>query len=336
MVYFRWRTATVGTEQYWHGILPHDGIPGRRYQEIARTGRELQRVGDLVTADLPTEVALLRSYETLWAFEAQPTAQHLSYDDQIKRYYRALWRRNVAVDVVTEQQSWEAYRVLIVPCLFVMRDEVAARLAAYVQEGGTLVLTFRSGVKDESNRIAAGSLPGLLSDLAGVRVADYTALLSYGAGVPAGGPEALELTFDAVSQRVSADVWMDDLECRDAEVLGTYRGGIYDGRPAVTVRQVGKGSVIYVGTALDASGLDLLVGHILTRADITSGVPAPANVEIVHRVHNGVDHWFVLNHNADECSVTLPTGGIDLLTGKEVSGTISVQGYDVLVVQRGQ
>ena len=25
--FFRWRTARFGTEQYWHGILPHYGQP---------------------------------------------------------------------------------------------------------------------------------------------------------------------------------------------------------------------------------------------------------------------------------------------------------------------
>src|SRR6266571_9125159 len=207
IVYFRWRTCRVGTEQHWHGILPYDGTPGRRYEEICQTGEELRRLDTLVAADFPAEVAILRSYDTLWAFEAQPTTEGLSYDDQIGRYYRAFWRRNMAIDLVTEDHSWKPYKLLVAPCLFVLREEVSTRLHTWVEAGGTLVLSFRSGVKDEYNRVVDQPLPGALRDLAGVHVIDYTALLPTGTGVPCGGPESLELVLDGTIHSVGADVW---------------------------------------------------------------------------------------------------------------------------------
>src|SRR5258708_12614978 len=166
IVYFRWQTCNVGTEQYWRGILPYDGTPGRRYEEICQIGEELQRLGTLVTAAFPAEVAILRSYDALWAFEAQPTAEGLSYDDQIGRSYRAFWRRNVAVDLITEDGSWESYKVLVAPCLFVLREEVSTGFHAWVEVGGARGLTFRSGVKDEYNRVIDQPLPGALRYLA--------------------------------------------------------------------------------------------------------------------------------------------------------------------------
>src|SRR5260370_3344915 len=212
IVYFRWQTCNVGTEQYWHGILPYDGTPGRRYEEICQRGEELQRLDTLVTAAFPAEVAILRSYDALWAFEAQPTAEGLSYDDQIGRSYRAFWRRNVAVDLITEDGSWGSYKVLVAPCLFVLREEVSTRLHVWVEAGGTLVLTFRSGVKDEYNRVIDQPLPGALRDLAGVHVIDYTALLPAGAGVPCGGPQSLDLFVSGTLQAGRCDVWIRDLE----------------------------------------------------------------------------------------------------------------------------
>ncbi|MFL5705039.1 MAG: beta-galactosidase, partial [Ktedonobacteraceae bacterium] len=332
IVYFRWRTCTVGTEQYWHGILPHEGTPGRRYEEIRRTGEELQRLGALVAADLPAEVAILRSYDALWAFEAQPTAEGLAYDDQVGRYYRALWERNVAVDLITEDGPWEPYKVLVAPCLFVLREEVSTRLHAWVEAGGTLVLTFRSGVKDEYNRVVDQPLPGALRDLAGVQVIDYTALLPAGTGAPCGGPESLELVIDGTLHCVGADVWMDDLQVNDAEVLGTYRGGPFDGAPAVTLKRLGAGRVIYVGTSLDGAGQALLMDKVLAETGVITGVPSPDNVEIVRRVHEGNDYWFVLNHGPLAQEIRLPAGGIELLTGRIVTETVIVNGLDALVV----
>jgi beta-galactosidase len=333
IVYFRWRTCQVGTEQYWHGILPHDGIPARRYEEVQRTGEEFHRLGPLVTASLPAEVALLRSYDTLWAFEAQPTTEELSYDDQIGRYYRALWRRNVPVDLITEEQPWESYKLLIAPCLFVLREDVADRLRTWVEAGGTLVVTFRSGVKDACNRVVNLPLPGLLADLAGVQVADYTALLPPGSGIPSASPETLELTVAGTTHRVSADIWMDELELRGAEALGWYRDGPFAGAPAVSLHRFGTGKVFYVGTSLDDTGQNLLMGTVLAEAAVVPGVESPHNVEIVRRVLEGRDHWFILNHSATPQEITLPTRGIDLLTGKTISGPIMVNGRDGLVVR---
>ena len=333
IVYFRWRTCRVGTEQYWHGILPHDGNPGKRYEEVHRTGEDLERLGTLLTASLPAEVAILRSYDVLWALEAQPTAEGLSYDDQISRYYRTLWRRNRAVDVVTEDLPWESYKLLIAPCLFVVRSDLPARLRSWVEAGGTLVLTFRSGVKDENNQVVDLPLPGRLRDLAGVRVVDYTALLPVGGGDPHGGSESLEFLIDGMSHLVGADIWMDELEVNGAEVLARYRGEPFEGAPAVIIHHVGAGHVIYVGTSLDDVGQNLFMEKVLTVAKVTPGVPSPDNVEIVRRVHDGIDHWFVLNHNTSAQEVTLPSSGIDLLSGKVISGPVVVNGRDALVVR---
>jgi beta-galactosidase len=333
IVYFRWRTCQVGTEQYWHGILPHDGTPGRRYEEVCRAGEELHRLGPLVTASLPAEIAILRSYDTLWAFEAQPTTEQLSYDDQIGRYYRALWHRNIPVDLITEDQPWESYKVLIAPCLFVVREDVADRLRTWVEAGGALVVTFRGGVKDAYNKVVDLPLPGLLADLAGVRVVDYTALLPSGTGIPSGSPETLELIVASTSHRVSTDIWMDELELRGAEALGWYRGGPFAGAPAVSRHRVGAGKVFYVGTSLDDNGQNLLMGTVLAEATVAPGVESPDNVEVVRRELEGRDHWFILNHSPTAQEITLPTRGIDLLTGKTIAGPVTVNGRDALVVR---
>ena len=66
IVYFRWRTCTFGAEEYWYGILDHDGIPRRRYQEIKQTGKELQALSDwIIDSKVVSHVALIKSYDNL-------------------------------------------------------------------------------------------------------------------------------------------------------------------------------------------------------------------------------------------------------------------------------
>jgi beta-galactosidase len=326
IVYFRWRTARVGTEQHWHGILPHHGQPGKRYEEVRQTGQAIQRLGEAVSSALPTSVAILRSYETLWAFEAQPTARDLSYDDQIARYYRALWQRNVPVDLITEDQTWESYQLIIAPCLFLLREDIAARLQHWVKAGGTLVVTFRSAVKDTSNQVVDLPLPGFLRELAGVQVSDYTAVHL------AEGTPGIELDIDGMVHEVEASVWMDELAVEDASVLARYRGGQFDGAAAITLKQSGAGRVIYVGTSLTSAGQDLLMGKVLAEAGIPPGIPSPEHVEIIRRVHCEHDYWFILNHNATPREIQLPASGIDVITNRSLTGTITIDGFEVLVI----
>jgi beta-galactosidase len=332
ILYFRWRTARVGTEQHWHGILPHHGRPGRRYEEVCQTGEAFQRLREVIPASLPTTIALVRSYETLWAFEGQPIAEDFSYDDQIARYYRALWQRNLAVDLITEDQSWESYRLIIVPCLLLLREDIAVRLQRWVKAGGTLVVTFRSAVKNASNQMVDAPLPAALCDLTGVQVADYTTLPPAGTAMPTESVPRLELNIDESVHVVDSTIWMDELVVDDAEVLARYSGGPFDGAAAITLKHSGAGNVFYVGTSLTAAGQDLLMRKILAEAGISSGIPSPENVEIIRRVQDGHDYWFILNHNATPCKVQLPASGTDLITNTSLSGQITINGFDVLVI----
>ncbi|TMC57968.1 MAG: beta-galactosidase, partial [Chloroflexota bacterium] len=122
-------------------------------------------------------------------------------------------------------------------------------------------------------------------------------------------------------------------EANGAEVLGRYRGQPFDGAPAVTMKRVGSGKVFYVGTSLDDAGQDSLMSKVLSEAKVSPGVLSPDNVEIVRRVHEGTDHWFILNHGPAPQEVTIPASGIDLLTGKALAGNITVNGLDALVVR---
>jgi beta-galactosidase len=125
---------------------------------------------------------------------------------------------------------------------------------------------------------------------------------------------------------------MDELAVDDAEVLARYRGGPFDGAAAITLKHSGAGKVIYVGTSLTAAGQDLLMSKVLAEAGIAPGIPSLENVEIIRRVHDGHDYWFILNHNATPCEVQLPASGIDVITNRSLTGKITIDGFEVLVI----
>ncbi len=72
-VWFRWRTCTAGLEQYWHGLLGHDGKPGRRYKEAARTAAEYRKLEKLLAGTtVKTKAAMIYDYDSLWATMISP------------------------------------------------------------------------------------------------------------------------------------------------------------------------------------------------------------------------------------------------------------------------
>ena len=134
IIFFRWRTARYGTEQYWHGILNHDASAGRRYEEIARMGAELGRIGDaLRDTQVQAPVAMLLSYDSRFAFQIQPNNPEYSYSEHFHSLYRAFHERNIPIDVISPTEELNSYRLVLAPPLYMLPEQVAANLERYVR-----------------------------------------------------------------------------------------------------------------------------------------------------------------------------------------------------------
>ena len=177
IVYFRWRTSRTGTEQYWQGILEHHGIPGRRYAEVAQVGRELKRIGGMVTGSLlKSQAAIMQSYDTRFAFQVQPNNPRFDYEKHIQDIYHGFFDNHVAVDIVSENDPLIGYKLVVVPAMYVLTGKTAATLEKFAAEGGTVAFTMRAGVKDESNTVVDMKLPGLVAKMCGIEIEEYISM----------------------------------------------------------------------------------------------------------------------------------------------------------------
>jgi beta-galactosidase len=335
IVYFRWRTTRFGTEQYWHGILDHHGQPRRRYQELQDIGAELKRVGEqILGAESRPQVAMLLSYDTRFAFQAQPNHSDFKYGELFASYYKALHRRNVGVDIVPPSADLTRYRLVLAPALHLLGRDVADNLRLYVENGGTLLTTARSGVKDGANAVVDMPLPGLLVDTCGVEVEEYDAL-------PVDANVLLELALpssDADTQAAHARQWCDVLNPTTAQTVARYRTGTdeaglyYAGRAAVTLNQFGRGQAIYVGTLGDEALHDTIVGWLTDAASVSPTLTTPNDVEAVERWKNGHRLLFLLNHADETRDIVLPHPLTDLLTDKMLEGQATLEPKGVLIL----
>jgi beta-galactosidase len=329
IVYFRWRTCQFNTEEYWHGILDHDGHPRRRYREVQQMGQELARIGDrLIGARSPKVVAMVLSYDDSWALRLQPSAEGLRYSDVFQGYYRALHHLNVPVDIVSPDADLSGYKVVIVPTLYVLPEAWAENLKRYVAGGGYLVIGARSGVKDVSNRVVDRPLPGLLAELCGLNVEEYDALgrhISTSIRFEPGIPELGRVL-------CATHTWADILQPHGATVVARYAEDFYSGKPAIARHSYGRGWAVYVGTMGDADFHDLFARWLIRDAKVQPLLATPRGVEVTVRQQGEQKILFLLNHTGDEQVVELPYPCISMLSGASHENGVTLPPREVLIL----
>ena len=278
--FFRWRCSRWGAEQLRDGILPHDGQPARRYEELVQMGGEIARVGERINRTHPqSEVAVLMSYESRWAIDAA-TLGNREWDpaEDVIAIHDALRDQNVPTDALDPREDLSSYRLVFAPRLFSIDHQIGENLRAFVENGGTLCLTAPSGVVDEFNVHFNTPRPGPLAEAAGIRVSDLSPL-----------HEPLPLHSAAIPglEGGEASVLSDEMHPITAEVLATYAGGWRAGLPAITTHRFGKGRVIYVGTSLRGAGLTALVTYLCAEDGVSGLCDTPVGLHVYQRVGVG-------------------------------------------------
>ena len=329
IVFFRWRTCRFNTEEYWHGVLDHDGEPRRRYDEISAMGRQIAKIGQRIEGTMPPkQVAILFSYDDSWALHLQPGAPGLSYSRVVGEYYRAFHKLGVSIDVVSANADLTPYKIVVAPLLHVVPKALAAKLEQYVRAGGYLLLGARSGVKDESNRVVNMPLPGLFADLCGCDVWEYDAI-----GAEASNSVRLSLP-GRDEQSVPVDTWCDILRLHEAELVAAYEQDFYDGEPAIALNRVGSGCVLYVGV-MGGQGLCApLAVWLCEEADCQAPVVPGEDVEVAVRGADDSTLIFVLNYSSQEKSLAIPFAAVDLLSEKRWQNQITVPAGGVAILAK--
>ena len=295
ILFFQWRQSVVGAEKFHSGMVPHAGTDSRVWREIEHLGAELSALSDLAGTLVEASVAIVLDWDSWWSLNQDALPARLAYLDAIHSWYRELWSRTVTVDFVPSTADLSAYSLVIVPSLFVAPVGALANLAGYAASGGTLVVTYQTGITDERAHITAGGYLGELQDTLGVRVEEFAPF----AGAP-GQPAPSGILLGLPSGPAEATVWAEYIHSSDAEVIAAFGSGALDGWPAITRRANGDGAAWYLGTQLTGSGLRDLLDRVLREAAVVGVLATPVEgVEAVRR--DG--RLFLVNHGDDPVSV---------------------------------
>jgi len=328
VLYWQWRSALGGQEQYHGTLVDQSGQPRPFYQEVQQLSRDLTTASPLLSGStISATVALLNSYDSRWSIQWQPHHRDFDYVAHLLHYYRPLAARNISADIISADAPLDGYKLVIAPALLILNESRAARLKEFVTQGGHVVLTIRTGMKDDYNALLPSRQPGPLAALAGVEVEEYYALLD---PVPVSGG-----WFTGESH-----LWAEQLKVRDeagTQIIARYgaSNGWLDGQPAVTVHSHGKGRVYFVGAYLDEASQQSLLQRIVTTAGVQPVMETPSGVEAGKRVDaRGQEVLIVINHEQTEKLVRLSWPAREHLSGRSVTDELMLEPYGVAVLTR--
>jgi beta-galactosidase len=327
-LFFQWRASRGGGEKFHSAMVPHGGTGSRIWREVVRLGADLAALRGIRGSATLADAAVLWDWESWWALEHEfrPSVD-LDFKERQLAYYEQLWRAHLTVDFAHPSADLSAYRLVVVPQLYLCRPQWAENLRDYVRGGGTLVVSYFSGIVDQDDAIHLGGYPGAFRDLLGVLVEEFLPLRADWT-VGLGGSGLNEIGGIAGT----ATVWAEDVELRGAEAVLSYEDGPAAGKPAVTRHAYGDGHAWYVSTRPDPATLR----EILRRAADDAGAPfdtkTPDTLELVRRkASDGTSYLFAINHGQSE-AVTAGSG-VDLLTGESLIGSIAVPAGGVRVLR---
>jgi len=307
VMFFQWRASRAGAEKFHSGILQHGPVaPSRVFAEVRALGAELERLAPVAGSLVHNRVAIAFDWHAWWAVELESKPGRIDYAAGAQALHRWFYERNIGVDFVHPGGSLAAYDLVVAPALYLLPAKSAANLTSFVARGGTLLATYFSGIVDEHEHIVPGGYPAHLREVLGLWVEEW-------APYPEGRRNGVRFG----GRRVGCDHWCDLLHLEGAKALATYTGDFFAGRPAVTRHAHGRGAAYYLGTRLEAAGLDLLLARVAREARVQPVLRAPAGVEATLRQSRRDQFLFLLNHGDRPARVSL--GGLrgrDLLTGR--------------------
>ncbi|SDP17450.1 beta-galactosidase [Streptomyces sp. cf386] len=314
--YFQWRQSRQGSEKFHSGMVSHAGERGRTFQEVKRIGAELALLSEKVadTRVEAAEVAVLLDWDAWWASQQDGRLSgEVDYPQVVRAWHRALWEAHTVADFARPEQDLSAYKLVVVPQLYLMTDAAIDNLVAYVNQGGTLISGFQTGVADEDDRVREGGMDARLRDLFGIRVLHEWWPLDAGERTDIEG--------------FHGTLWSEEIEAADdVDAVIPYKGGELDGLPAV----LRKGRAWYVSTLPEPHALRTLLADIAADAGARPTLAGlPAGVEAVRRG----ELLFLLNHGRDGVTVPLPGRHRDLLTGASVTDGVELGRYGVAVLE---
>ena len=354
LLFFRWRPAHFGAEIFWMGLIDHDDVPRRRYQEAQQFATEINRIKHkLLGTCVHMDVGIAGSdYDNEHAHQSYPMGLPSPMDDATL-LHRYCYLQGISCGFIHPEDDLSQLKVLYVPHWLIWPDAWTAQVEAFVENGGTLIIGARTGSRDENNQVIRTAAPGpSLSALAGVKVEEFGRLAGPQASTLGGRSSRLVDDSSSVSKLpessrrrytlkignrevVAGHLYELLAPFDDTQVIGQWSNRFADGQAAITLRTVAEGRVVYVGTYLTEEILSPLFDTLLAKSGVLPLVAGlPDGVEVSLRRSEQHRLLFILNTRDEPADVQGLPEAHDLLSEKQVhNGNLLLSGYGCAVLE---
>ncbi|MCP8969857.1 beta-galactosidase [Ectobacillus ponti] len=328
VMYFQWRKSRGSSEKFHGAVVDHDNSPDNRvFQDVAKVGTVLEKLSGVVGTNRPADVAILYDWESNWALnDAQGFGlQTKRYPQTLQQHYRTFWEKDIPVDVITKEQDFSAYKLLLVPMLYLASEETIARLKTFVANGGTLVTTYISGLVNEHDLAYLGGWHPDLQEIFGMKPLETDTLYP---------KDTNHVTFQGKTYQLKDYATVLDLHTAQAE--GFYQEDFYADTPAITSHPFEKGKTYYIGGRLEESFHRDFYQALIEELSIASpsDVRHGEGVSVQVRRAPECDYLFVMNFTEEQQPVVFASAVTDLVTDEELSGEVMLKRYEARVVER--
>lgn len=322
VLYFQLRQSQGSSEKFHGAVIDHYGGDDTRvFKEVTEVGADLEKLAEITGAVTKAKVAVVFDWENRWALEdAQgPRNSGLYYKETVEKSYCAFRKLGLDVDVIDMEQELSEYAIVAAPMLYMFRDDYAERIRKFSASGGQFILTYWSGIVDETDLCFLGGTPHGIMDVMGLRSTEIDALYDgeQNTGIPVpGNGICLENTW-------TCDKLCDLVRVSTAEVLAAYGQDFYQGWPALTRNSYGKGMAYYISSDFEQGFYDEVYSKIADMSGVKSPLAdIPEGVEVTTRYDKEYEYVFVQNFNRHSVEITLPVEKMELLIGT-YDGTIA-------------
>ncbi len=321
--YFQWRKSRGGHEKFHGAVVDHCGHENTRvFKEVSNLGKNLEKLSGVVGEGCNSKVAIICDWENGWAVKSFCGYNNLQRDyyHECTKWYAPFWEKGIAVDIIAMDDDYSKYDLVIAPFLYMLKDGTKERIESYVKNGGSFVAGYLSGIVDKDDLCFLGGFPAdNLKDVFGIWVEETDSL-----------PDGMKNVVEFNGKEYDAINFCDILHANSAETLAEYKEDFYKNMPAVTKNRYGDGTAYYCAFANSGDFFHDFAKELISTINIApdTGIATEKGISVRKRG----DVIFVMNFADNEKQVTLDKEYTDILTGKAINGTLTLNkcGYLIL------
>ncbi len=311
---YRFRQPLFGGEQTHKGIIETDGLTlargGREFISAMEEIRQAQRLSKK-NSPLPQRLhfrktAFLWKQDNLWEQESNKHNQNWDPWRHYYHYYQALKSMGAAVTFIQEKDEFnpEKYPFMVAPAYSMVDGNVLQKWDRYAKDGGHLILTCRTGQKNNQGHFHETLLQQPIWGLIGARIADNDQL-----------PPDRFGKVDFQGQKFSWNVWGEWLFPEtQTEILARYDDQFYAGTAAVVIRTSGAGTITYIGLHTSDGELEKAVLRTVFQRAGATVFDLPNYVFVEWRD----SLWVGVNYSSRPATLAIPSSAKILIGEKEL------------------